>query len=166
MAYRARCLIVQHLPMAISWRFQSSALRRYDLHRRFHNGSNESSDINLWYLISLWFTRMPRGRRHSRREIRPTASMPSRIAWSRQWDRAAAIRRASLIKINYVCRVIVRLIESRDSAGPAAKSFRPRRRRKMERRCRRRNWHFARTRFSFRVLDFSPYRRRCCFIPV
>lgn len=79
---------------------------------------------------------MPRGRRHSRREIRPTASVPSHIAWSRQWDRArfwegrctrsrVAIRRASLIKINYVCRVIVRLIESRDSAASAAKSFRP-----------------------------------------
>lgn len=36
---------------------------------------------------------------------------------------AAAIRRASLIKINYVCRVIARLIESRDSTAspvPAA----------------------------------------------
>jgi len=67
-------------------------------------------------------------------------------------DPAAAIRCASLIKINYVCRVIVRLIESRDSA---AESFRPRRRRKMERRYRWRNRHFARAHFSFRVLDFS-----------
>jgi len=53
---------------------------------------------------------------------------------------AAAIRRASLIKINYVCRVIARLIESDSTASPMPmpqpplKGFRPqRRRRKMGR---------------------------------
>lgn len=50
-----------------------------------------------------------RSRRVQREARRFAARVPHTLA------PAVAIRRASLIKINYVCRVIVRLIESRDS---------------------------------------------------
>lgn len=80
-------------------------------------------------------------RRHSRREIAPliyhhahrvippmrslSSERPAGASADALHAPAATIRRASLIKINYICRVIVRLIESRDSAAVAAESFRP-----------------------------------------
>lgn len=74
----------------------------------------------------------------------------------------AVIRRASLIKSNYVCRVIARLIESRDSAAiPSGRRRKASARgRKMERHAAARNRHFARTRVLYYVSLIPSYVAR------